>query len=458
MRSRILVTTVLVTLVAVVSFGVPLGATLSRMDHDRAVLRLEREANRILATVSDEELSSGRGLTPPPRLYGEQGELPAAIAVGSYDGSGHKMSGQGPADSRLATQAISGTREIHGTEHGELAVVLPLRGDRSTPTAIRVAVPAGSLDEEVHEDWLLMAALGAGIVAASAVLAWLLARRLSAPLGALARDATLLGEGDFGIRFATTGVEEIDAAGTALETTARRLGRVLERERAFSADVSHQMRTPLTALRVALEAAPVTPGVTLDDVVDDAVAEVDRLETTLDHLIALTRDVAPVGETVFPSVVLEQLRERWTKQVQRQGRALEVDLEPELPAVRASAASLGHVLDVLVDNAMQHGAGRIGVRAHRAGTGVAVEVSDEGAGFGGTPDEAETFFRRRSAAARGTGIGLPLARSLAEADGGRLDVLRHGPRPVLRVLLVAANDEAIVAEPPEPAEPDPVAT
>jgi signal transduction histidine kinase len=91
-----------------------------------------------------------------------------------------------------------------------------------------------------------------------------------------------------------------------------------------------------------------------------------------------------------------------------------------------------HILDVLIDNALDHGAGAVMVRARAAPGGLAVEVADEGPGIPGDP---VSIFQRRGANARGNGIGLALARSLAEGEGGRLYVARATPAPIFVVLL-----------------------
>jgi signal transduction histidine kinase len=118
------------------------------------------------------------------------------------------------------------------------------------------------------------------------------------------------------------------------------------------------------------------------------------------------------------------------------GRRLHVIADPGLPPVDASAAALRHGVDVLVDNAAEHGAGTVTVRARPAAGAWALDVSDEGPG----PSAGDgDLFRRRSETATGRGIGLALARSLADAEGGRLVLSRPGPGPCFTLLLPAAD-------------------
>jgi Histidine kinase-, DNA gyrase B-, and HSP90-like ATPase len=119
------------------------------------------------------------------------------------------------------------------------------------------------------------------------------------------------------------------------------------------------------------------------------------------------------------------------------GRPLHVTVAAGLPPVRASAAAIRQILGVLIANAAERGAGKVSIRARRAGNGLAVEVGDQGAGVAGDP---ELVFARRSGATPGRGIGLALARSLAGAEGGRLLLTHPGPQPVFSLLLPAAPE------------------
>src|SRR5205807_7988675 len=113
--------------------------------------------------------------------------------------------------------------------------------------------------------------------------------RLAAPLERLTRVARALGDGDFTVRAERSGVREADTASQALEDTAAQLGTLLDRERAFSSDVSHQLRTPLTALLVGLESALARPHADLRPVQRDALSRGAHLRTILDDLFSLVR-------------------------------------------------------------------------------------------------------------------------------------------------------------------------
>src|SRR5207302_3335692 len=166
--------------------------------------------------------------------------------------------------------------------------------------------------------------------------------------------------------------------------TAGRLGDLIARERAFTADVSHQLNTPLTSLRLGLEGALLTPGTDTSAALEQAVAEVDRLQNTVVTLLAVARDADPIARAPCDvAAVCTAEADRHRGPLAALGRPLRVDLDTDLPAARCPADVLAEILAVLLDNARVHGAGTVTVAARQAGTGVVVDVRDEGAGIDG---------------------------------------------------------------------------
>jgi signal transduction histidine kinase len=199
--------------------------------------------------------------------------------------------------------------------------------------------------------------------------------------------------------------------------------------------VSHQLNTPLTSLRLGLESALITPGTNLEGAVGAAVGEVERLERTVATLLAMARD-QPGAASCDATAVCEEVAERCRGPLAVDARPLVLELDRRLPAAACPADALREIVTVLVDNATRHGAGAVTIRTRAAGNGVIVEVEDEGEGLTGDPADA---FTRRSAAATGHGIGLALARSLAEAHGARLLVSRARPHPVFMLAVPPAG-------------------
>jgi signal transduction histidine kinase len=288
---------------------------------------------------------------------------------------------------------------------------------------VRASTPRTEPYTQIGIAWLLM--VGLAVVAVTAV--WLVARsmaaRMSRPLERLAVTAGALGEGDFSARSAPSGISEIDTVVAALNSTATRLSDLVARERSFSADASHQLRTPLTALRLGLEVALEDPDQDLAEAVTAAIDGTDRLQTTIEDLLALARDTAHRAEPLALDTLLDEVEQAWRLRLAEQGRNLTM-VRPRVGDSHASTAAVRQILAVLMDNAATHGAGTVTVTVRDAGTAVAIDVADGGHEI--TIPSARLFARRASAA-DGHGIGLALARRLAEAEGGRLRLSRPSP-------------------------------
>lgn len=427
MRRRILASIVAVTAIAVVLFATPLAIALSDLHHEEEVVRLERTA----AEAYEDIPARFPTRADPIRLRTENGR-----EIGLYDRAGVLISGHGPAAADATVRsALRG--DVHDHQLGtRIAVALPVTRGERVVGALRASINGQAVTDRTRDSVLVMAVIGALAVGISALVGWRQARRLAQPVDRLAEVATRLGDGDFTVHADVSGIPEVDAVSVALESTATRLDRMLRRERTLSEDTSHQLRTPLTSLRVTLEAARLDPSSNRDAVLDAALKEVDRLDRTIDDLLTLAREVPTAHPATDLVLLLEELGGSWTARVGSAGRRLQVSSEGALPAVGMSERAVRQVLDVLVDNALRHGTGLISVRARRAGTGVVVEVADEGSGV---ITEDQRVFERRSSSAGGHGIGLALARSLAETEGARLSLARPGPAPMFALIMPAAT-------------------
>jgi signal transduction histidine kinase len=433
LRRRVTVAMLTVTALAMAAFAAPLEIALHRVERDRAQLRLAVTASQILATLPDERLA-GAALIPAYKTISTDGSEREQVTIGLYDTTGTRVAGAGPLRSAVAADAGARATEVAGDEGHALTVALPLSRDGRDRPTIRVSEPDADLSEEFWENTALILALGVGILAVAGLVAFLLARRLTAPLVRLSTDAAALGSGDFTVRTRASGVREIDAVAAAFAATGERLGAMLERERAFSSDASHQIRSRLTALRLALEAPDQGDGAAAQTrAFARAATQLDDLEGILDHLLALAREQGTERHSLDLAPLLHRLEQRWAPQARRRGRELQV-VVPARAVARGSGPAVEHILDVLVDNALTHGAGTVRVLARAVTGGLVVEVTDDGPSV---LDEA-VVFRRRHPAAQGHGIGLALARSLADADGGRLLLSRPGPAPKFSLVLPSA--------------------
>jgi len=421
---RIIFAIVAVTALAEVLFAVPLALTVQRRlgDQDR------QELTQLAALAANRVAGNKLVLSSLPGPEHDQ-------QLGLYDTGGRLIDGNGP--DRLASPSAQRLidRVVASREGGWLVVTVPLIGGGSVQGFVRSAEPLSAGASRLRVVWLQLAALAFAALVLSVVAAAALGRRLTRPLEHLGADAARIGEGDFTVTAGRTGLPEIDSVGMNLSRTAERVSSLLAREQAFTADASHQLRSPLTGLRLTLEAELAHPRPDHREAITQALTDVERLETTIEDLLDLARDTAAERAPVDLGEVFDAVRGRWDAGFAAAGRRLTVDPGRDVSSPTVSAAALAHVLDVLVDNARRHGVGDVAVHARSHTGAVSISVVDQGPGIA----DAATVFERRRSAAGGTGIGLALARRLTEAEGGRLR-LRAGAGTTFEVTLPAVDD------------------
>ncbi len=275
--------------------------------------------------------------------------------------------------------------------------------------------------------------------ALAAMVALWSARRLAAPLIYLAASAEQIGSGQVRPRLESSGVEEIDLVGAELVRTSDRLAGRIAAERQFAANVSHQLRTPLTALSMRLEEIQM---VSEDEEVREeariSLEQVERLVHVVDDLLKASRKAdGGTTEALRLEEVFAQQAEEWSQTYLRDGRTLEFDAGDDV-SVFATPGALAQTLATLIENSLKYGEGTTSVRVRdsKSGsdTGVVIEVADEGPGV--SDDLAPRIFERHVTAGRGSGLGLALARDLVTADGGRLELAQRRP-PVFAIFLSA---------------------
>jgi len=426
-RTRIVGLAVLAAVLAIALFGVPLAGGVLKYAKSNERTKLLLGADAAAAAVSADVL---RGKMPTDLRDPNDG---THLAV--YVDRGLRILGTGPEGGDPAVYAALHGEISNKDLNGELVVAVPVTHDTDVIGAVRAASSVMAVYRQVALVWLGMLGLGGLAIGMVWLVARRQARRLARPLEELSEAARRLGQGDFSVRTTPAAIPEIDSVGSALNSTAGRLDAMLARERSFSADASHQLRTPLTGLRLRLEAALEHPGQDLRHAITDGIAAADRLEQTIEELLALARDTRSSNATPLDlPVLLDEIEAGWHDRLAAQDRALHVAVDPLAPVSLASTAAVRQVLTVLLDNAATHGSGTVSVAVRNAADALAIDVSDEGAGI--TAPEPE-LFTRRSRLADGHGIGLALARSLAEAEGGRLRLTR--PAPPTFTLLVPAQ-------------------
>ncbi len=286
---------------------------------------------------------------------------------------------------------------------------------------------------------VLMAMTLLGVIVATMV-ARRAARAITGPIDVLSQRAELVGGGEAVVSFEPIGIAELDLVSDALARSAQRLSRALATERSFASDASHQLRTPLTALTMRIEEIATTDSL---DVAHEeagvALAQVDRLGRVVDDLLQRRRS-DPAGRLpeVSLDTVIATLQREWQPAFETARRSVRVHGERGL-VVRATPIAMSQILSTLLENSLVHGRGTVDVHARRSGPSAVVEVRDEGDGIPAAL--APHIFERSVSSGQGssTGLGLALARDLAESCGGRLDLIARTPA-TFAVFLSEARD------------------
>lgn len=300
------------------------------------------------------------------------------------------------------------------TGHPEDISVTRGTEDGSTVTLQR----SGNLvADRVAEAVMPVVVIGVALTLFSALAGSILARLLSRPFQELAGAARQLGNGKFDLEEKTYSMPEAQEIGTALHTSSQALAELIRREREFAANASHQLRTPITALRLKLEDLSfwreTPPSVAAQ--LTNSLGEIDRLSTAVSELLELARgqQLASACELDLGSVAAKAAA-RWERQVNATGR--EIRAYNGRLAAYTNPGPVDQILDVLIENAINHGEGTIRIEAADAGSHLSLTVSNEGS----RPTGNSIFTRRVSEKFGGEGIGLAVATELAEAIGGHL--------------------------------------
>ena len=410
MRLRITLLVVAVSSMVLISFLVPLALVLRTLAADRAVSSATVRAQwmaPLVATLSEPSLRlavaqvNGADRAQPVTVF-----LPGGAVLGQ------------PAARSAGVRLASNGRSFATPVQGGVEVLVAVQGLPHGTAVIRAFVPGPQLRAGVTRAWLVLCAVGLGLLLLSVAVADQLARSLVRTLRALAHASDLLGTGNLGARATVAGPPEMRQVSTGLNRLAARIGDLLAHERETAADLSHRLRTPLTALRIDAES--------LGDAGERAqlVSDVDGLQRTVDEIILAARRPSGAATRVAcdASDVLADRAAFWRPLADDQDRQLTVEIAAGPVQVRVSRDDLATCADILLENVFAHTAEGVAfsVRvSRRAGGGAWLVVADAGAGFA----DADPARRGRSSAGS-TGLGLDIARRIAEAAGGTLTVGR----------------------------------
>jgi two-component system, OmpR family, sensor kinase len=429
LRTRLLGAFAYVLVLVIVALEVPLILNVSRrVDAEvkaQAAAQAQLVAASAAAELEDEDIRQlGNLVREAARETGrvivvdESGTLMADSAgrSGSYRDRPEIASAL---DGRIA----QGRRFSETLGESLLYTAVPVVVDGDIGGAVRVTQSVDAIDRRVRRDVLGLAGIGAIALVLGLGFAWVLAGTLARPLQRLAVAARRVEAGDLEARAEPEGSTEHREVAHAFNDMTERLSQVLEAQRQFVANASHQLRTPLTGLRLRLEAAALKAGPELAEELEAAEREVERLARLLTALLTLAREgdrpTSPAATSLRDAA--EGARERWADRAEQTGHRLAVDCRHEA-AVRASEEDLAIVLDNLIENALKYSpGGTVTVECGKDDDDVYLAVLDEGPGL--EHGEEQLVFERfaRGSGGRhapGTGLGLALVATLARRWGG----------------------------------------
>jgi len=412
MRLRIILLVMATSSLVLVSFLVPLALVLRTLAADRAVSSATVQAQwmaPLVATLGTDKLGIA---------VAQVNAQARTSLVTVFLPSGETLGPPAPRDAavRLAARGRSFTTAVPGGVE-VLVAVQGLAPEPASTAVIRTFVPDAQLRHGVTRAWQLLGCVGLGLLVLSVAVAGQLARSLVRPLAGVARASDRLATGDLSARAEVAGPPEVRRAGAGLNRLALHIGQLLAYERETVADLSHRLRTPLTALRI--DAESLRDHAERAQVLDD----VGALERTVDGVIREARRPARDGRVACDAVaVVAERAAFWLPLAEDTDRAMTVELASgELP-VRVPGEDLAACMDILLENVFAHtpdGAGLAIRLSRRAGGGAWLVVTDDGPGFR-SPDPTE---RGRSNGGS-TGLGLDIARRIAESSGGTLTIGR----------------------------------
>ena len=431
MTRRLLLGYVAIVLVLAGSLAIPFGIVFAERQREQFAVALERDAV-VLTTVYEDSLQHGAPIDPKTaNAYA----LRTGARVVVVDRAGSSVVDTGGEVPRSFTNrpeivtALSGTR-FSGTRYSQtlgadlFVVAVPVASSHQVFGAVRLTMLNRDIEESVQRMWLSLGAVVLIAVGATAVVAFAVARSVTRPVEDLRWAATKIAEGDLSARASIGDAPpELAALASTFDEMATRLEDLIESQRAFIADASHQLRTPLTALRLRLENLEAEASGEEANDIADVVFEVERLSRLVDQLLELSRAGSAGTVAVDVVDVVDQRLRLWEGVAEEQDIELGLDVDESMKCLAAMVPDgLEQVLDNLLDNAIRYSpsGGAVTVSVEREPDGSCViSVVDTGPGV--PDDDIERLFDRfwrGDSDQPGTGLGLAIVDHLITRAGG----------------------------------------
>jgi len=449
MTRRLLASYLTITVIVLVMLMVPLGMFYSQRERERLAADVEHDAS-VIATLYEDDLEAELPLDPTPADTYED-RTGARVVVVDADGISQVDTG-GDIERDFSTRpefeaALDGVR-TSGTRRSDtlgtdlLYVAVPVASGGNVHGALRITLDTSDVDQRVRNFWFALGAIAAVVLATVTMIGWVIARSVTRPLRELTATAARFAGGDLSVaEHDARGPAEIQALDATMTTMAQRLDAVLSDQRRFVADASHQLRTPLTALRLRLEnlqsdlAAQdrgdndgdpdADPDAHAVEALERAIGETERLTELVSNLLQLARaDDQPVTSIADLGGLVRDRVDTWTASADERGVELRHRSGDQSILVRCIPGAIEQILDNLLDNALAvaPSGSSIDVVIDRiAAKSVELRVVDHGPGLDDAAKiDAMRRFWRGDTSRPGTGLGLAIVDTLASSSGGRV--------------------------------------
>ena len=437
MSRRLLISYLALAIVVLALLAIPLGISYARNERHDLSTNVERDAVA-LASLAEDALEQ-RASAPPAvvrlaRRYQRDtgGRVVVVDAQGralvdsESQGVGADFSSRPEIAAALDGTVATGTRHSNTLGTDLLYVAVPAASGGIVHGAVRITYPTSEVDERVRRYWLVLAAIAAVVLAVAVALAGGFARWIVRPLSRVEEAAGEVAAGNLNVRVPATGPPELRRLAGSFNEMVVQLGSLLHSQEQFVADASHQLRTPLTALRLRLENLARDGDGRREGEFEGALEELERLSALVDGLLTLAR-ADRAASTPAELDVASGLGERvdaWSALAEEQQVRLVARVEGRLHAL-ATPGRLEQVLDNLLANALEVAptGSDIELTAARAGPLVEIRIRDRGPGMS-SEEIAHAFdrFWRGGADEAGFGLGLAIVQRLVHADGGEIEL------------------------------------
>lgn len=440
MTKRLLLSYLGITIFVLLLLELPLAVFFQQREMDRLSADAERDA-AVLASIYEEALEDSGPLDPNPALD-YSGRTRARVVIVDLAGIS-VIDTEAATDRDFSTRpefdvALTGTRSV-GIRHSDtlktdiLFVAVPVASGGEVHGALRLTLDTHEITEQIHRFWFGLVAVAAVVLAAVAGIGWAMARWMTRPIRHLQETASRFSSGDLAATVPDpSSPAELIVLEDSMNSMAAQLDQLIQQQRAFVADASHQLRTPLTGLRLRLE------NLQLDATSDAQEAEIERVIVEADRLSTLVNDLLLLSRAdKMPDLVVDDLAvlvadrvDTWTAVAEQEQITLTLRAPTSSVWVRVIRGGIEQVLDNLLDNAINacNPGGCVEVTIEPDSAHPKLLIADDGPGLTRIQKtQAFDRFWRASPGGTGSGLGLAIVKSLVDASEASITLTDHYP-------------------------------